>query len=435
VRGDKGVLLRRGRLILIGFVSEAVYLVAVWRLSWWSYGGRLWSWAEILGRGNLQFWICLAGIGVLLVAYFCGWRVVRQGGGKRWVIWSFAGVFALTLFWLQPITSDLFSSLSRAHLFTDLGGNPLLDAPLDYGDALVRAYPTVYATRPMVYGPAWLLFSAPGTLGRPDVAAGLIYLKGLAVVAYLGCAWLLERILQRLRPVAAIESLYLFAWNPLVLLMAVGDGHNDIVMMALALLALWLLVREHWVSAFGVLTLSIWVKYASGILFPLFALYAWRRAGHEQGHRRWTVATEAGLVAASISCLLFAPFGGLARVTGLVERLLWPVNWRSGAAYPPALALLAGLGVFAIAFTVLVWWVMRGDLSLQQIGNACFFASLLAFLLGAARSQPWHLIWPVALAGVSDRRWAWPVVAGMSTLMLAVELWVEWVGAGVSPLS
>jgi hypothetical protein len=435
VRGDKGVLLRGGRLIIIGFVSEAVYLVAAWRLPWWSYGGRLWSWAELLGGGNLPFWICLAGTGVLLGAYFYAWHVVRAGDGKRWVIWSFAGLFALTLFWLQPITSDLFSSLSRAHLFTDLGGNPYLDAPLDYDDALVLAYPTFYTSRPMVYGPAWLLFSALGTLGEPDVAAGLAYLKGLAVIAYLGCIWLLERIVRCLRPAAVTEGSVLFAWNPLVLLMAVGDGHSDIVMMTLALLALWLLVRERWVSAFGVLALSIWIKIVSVILFPLFVLYAWRRVGHEEGPRRWILASEAGLVAASISFLLFVPFGGLGRVTGLAERLLWPVNWRSGADCLPNLALMTGLGLFAIAYTILICRVVRGEFSLQQLGNACFLAALLAFLLGAARSQPWHLIWPAALAGVSDRRWAWPVVAGLSALMLATELWVEWVGAGVSPLS
>ena len=428
-------MLRGGRLVIAGLISEAVYLVAAWRLSWWSYGGRLRSWVDLLGEGSLQFWICLVGVGVLLIAYLCGWRVVREGGGRRWVIWGFAGLFALTLFWLQPITSDLFSSLSRAHLFTDLGGNPLLDAPLDYDDTLVHAYPTFYANRPMLYGPAWLFMSVPGTLGRQDVAVGLIYLKGLAIISYLGCVWLLEHILRRLGPAASMEGLYLFAWNPLVLLMAVGDGHNDIVMMALVLLALWLLMREHWVISFGVLTLSVWVKYTSAILFPLFALYAWRRVGQEQGHKRRTLMAQVGLVAASISILLFAPFGGLGRVAGLAERLLWPVNWRGGSAYLPAIALGTGLGLFAVAYTVLVWWLVRGECSLQQLGNVCFFASLLAFLLGAARSQPWHLIWPTALAGVSDRRWAWPVVVGLSALMLAAELWVEWFGAGVRPFS
>jgi hypothetical protein len=257
----------------------------------------------------------------------------------------------------------------------------------------------------------------------------------LAVVAYLGCAWFLEQILRQLRPAAAIEGLYLFAWNPLVLLMAVGDGHNDIVMMALVLLSLWLLLREHWLISLGTLTLSVWIKYVSVIFFPLIAVYAWRRLGRERGHRRWAPMAWMGLVASTVSVLLFVPFGGLGRLSGLLERVLWPANWRMVAANLPAWALGIGLGLFAIAYAVLIWRLMRGECSFQQLGHVCFSATVLAFLLGAARSQSWHLIWPAALAGVSDRRWAWPLVVGTSVTMLAVQLWVEWGAAGVRLLS
>jgi hypothetical protein len=424
------VALRLGRLIIAGLVSAAIYLVASWRLPWWTYGGRLQSWAQLLGEGKFAFGGCLVGIGVLVAAYLWGWYIVRGGGGRRWLIWSFAGLFAVTLFWLQPITSDLFSYLSRAHLFTDLGGNPLVDAPLDSRDALVRAYPTFYATRPTVYGPAWLLISAPGTLGRHDVVTGLAYLKGLSVVAYLGCAWCLEQILRQLRPAAALEGLYLFAWNPLVLLMAVGDGHNDILMMALVLLALWLLLREQWLLSCGALTLSVWIKYVSIIFFPLFALYVWPRLPRNRGHGRWVPTAWIGLVTVSVSVLLFLPFGGLGQVSGLMERVLWPVNWRAGAAHLPVWGLGMGIGLFVIAYAVLVWRGIGSECSFQRLGNACFSASILAFLLGAARSQSWHLIWPAALAGVAGRRWAWPLVVGMSVIMLAVQLWAEWGGTG-----
>ena len=62
----------------------------------------------------------------------------------------------------------------------------------------------------------------------------------------------------------------------------------------------------------------------------------------------------------------------------------------------------------------------------QCLLNACFAAALLVFLLGAARSQPWHLVWPAALAGLSRWQWAWPLVAALSALMLVAQLWIEW---------
>jgi hypothetical protein len=70
----------------------------------------------------------------------------------------------------------------------------------------------------------------------------------------------------------------------------------------------------------------------------------------------------------------------------------------------------------------------------QRILDAGFLVSLLVFLLGAARSQPWHLIWPVSLAGLSAQRWAWPVVMVLSAMMLVSQIWVEWGTPGLTVL-
>jgi hypothetical protein len=426
-------VLRDGALLLVpGLTSLAVYVAVTLRLPWWSYGGTLQSWAHLLGDGREVFGLSLAGLGVLMAAYLWGWQIVHRGRGKRWIIWGFAGLFAMTLFWLMPITSDLFAYLSQTHVFTDLGGNPLLDAPLDFNDPLVLAYPTSYASRPTAYGPVWLLVSAPGTLGRWDVAAGLLYLKGLAVAAFIGCAWLLERILRRLRPASAVEGLYLFVWNPLVLVMAVGGGHNDIVMMVLVLLSVWFLLHEHWLLAFGALTLSIWIKYVSLIFFPLLVLYVWQRLGGKQGSRRWVPLIGGGLTTVLVSVCVFVPFWDLENALRMVERFLRPVNWHRGGAYLPSWAMGSGLLLFAVAWVVLIWRVRQGDGSAQPLVNAGFAASLLAFVLGAVRSQPWHLIWPLALAGLSDWKWARPMVVVLTAVMLAVEVWVEWGTPGLA---
>lgn len=430
------MLRTRALLLVPGLISATVYVAVTRRLPWWSYGGTLQSWAHLLGDGREGFGLSLAGLGVLMVAYLWGWQIVHSGRGERRIIWGFAGLFAAALFWLMPITSDLFAYLSQAHIFTDLGGNPLLDAPLDFNDPLVWAYPTFYASHSTVYGPAWLLLSAPGTLGRWDVVAGLLYLKGLSVTALFGCAWLLERISQIIRPASAMEGLYLFTWNPLVLMMAAGDGHNDIVMMALVLLSIWFLLRERWLLAFGALTLSMWIKYVSLILFPLLVLYVWRRLGARQRSKRWGPLVGGGLAIAFVSVCVFVPFWDLENTLHMVERFLWPVNWHRGGTHSSAWAMGVGLLLFAVAWVVLIWRVRQGDGSAQPLVNAGFAASLLAFVLGAARSQTWHLIWPLALAGLSDRRWAWPLVVVLTAVMLAVQVWVEWGAPGAAiPLS
>lgn len=478
---------QRGTLLLgVGLLSEVFYLVLTVRLPWWRYGGRLRSWSELLssgdrwgagsvagtGAGWVALGACLIGIGVLMAAYIGGWRLVQGGanhGRERRIVWGFAGLFAVTLFWLMPITSDLFTYLSQAHLYTDLGANPLVHAVVDGSgvdpihnrvqDRLLMAYPTHYATSPSVYGPAWTLVSALGTLGTHDVPGGLVYLKGLAVLAFLACGWSLERILRQLRPESALEGLYLFAWNPLVLLMAVGDGHNDVVMVAAVLLALWSLLRESWALAFGMLALSVWIKFVSVIFLPLFAVYVWRQMGKADGRAvsrgplraavpggdLWPLIVRGGLAVAAVSVVVLAPFWPIDWVTGLAGRLLLPANWVGKTSGLAAQIMTAGLLLFAMTYVVVA---RRLSCSLKSAGkhgsrqqasggaflqlvDASFAVALLAFVLGAARSQPWHLLWPAALAGVARQWWAWPVVIGLSAVMLAAQVWIEWGTPGI----
>jgi hypothetical protein len=422
----KTAVRRSGALPVAGLLSAAIYLVLAGRLSWWRYGGTLQSWAQLLGEHRATFGICLGGIGLLMALHLWGLRSVRSGGVERRTIWAFAFTYAAVLLWLMPITSDLFAYLSHAYMLTDLGANPLLQAPLDFQDPLILAYSTVYAARPSVYGPAWILLSAVGTVGSHDVPVGLLYLKGLAVVAYLGGAWLIERILLEFRPEAALEGLYLFAWSPFVLLMAVGDGHNDVVMMTFALLAIWLLLKERWVLAFGVLALSVWIKYVSLALLPLFGIYAWRCLGQAQRKDLVLAITNGGLAALLVSFVVVAPLGWMEGLLGIAKRLLHPLNWRDGAADLPALVLGIGLCLFLTNYAIIFVRALRGSGSFQQLVNVGFLALLLAFLFGVARSQPWHLLWPAALAGLSDYRWAVPVMVGLSGIMLAVQVGIEW---------
>jgi hypothetical protein len=416
-----------------GLVSEAVYLIGAARLPWWHYGTRLGSWRRILAAESALpaamaetrgLAACMAGIALLTAAYLVGWRSVRNGAMPRWLVWLGALSFAATLFWLMPITADLFVYLSQAHLFTDLGANPWLRAPSEFpADRLIAAYRIVYTDRPSVYGPGWVLLSAVGTLGRHDLTQGLLVLKGVTAAAYLASVWLLERILRQVRPAFAAEGTYLFAWNPLVLLTAVGGGHNDIVMMAAVLLALWCLLSERWALAAMALIFSVWIKYVSIIFVPLCVLYLVRAS---RGRRLGAAVAQGGLAAMLVTAAVWLPFGSPAWLLGTARRLLEPANWHYAASDLPRLALALGLGAYIVAYGLLMGRLGRRGVDFQGLADGAFAVAALAFGLGAARSQPWHLIWPAALAGLSAWRGAGPLVAGLSVLLLGFQVWVEW---------
>ena len=75
--------------------------------------------------------------------------------------------------------------------------------------------------------------------------------------------------------------LALFAWSPLLVIEAAGNGHNDIVMMVFVMGSLILLLQRRPLFAFPLLALGIVIKYAVGSLIPLWAAlllmhYCWR---------------------------------------------------------------------------------------------------------------------------------------------------------------
>jgi hypothetical protein len=97
--------------------------------------------------------------------------------------------------------------------------------------------------------------------------------------------------------------------------------------------------------------------------------------------------------------------------------------------------MAAGLIMFAVVYLVLIWMSARREGGFSELMGVGFAALMLAFLLGAARSQPWHLIWAIALAGLAPLRWAWPATIGLSTFMLLSQLWVEWGAPGLGMAS
>ncbi|MBN1659169.1 MAG: hypothetical protein JXA93_12230 [Anaerolineae bacterium] len=408
-----------------GLLMEACYLAVTLRLPWLRYATRLQSWSELLGDGALV--TGLSAVVVLVAAYLAGWWWVRKRRAARALVWAFAFAFAATLFWLLPITSDLFHYLGQAHALTDLKVNPLTDAPVDEGkDRLLSAFPTDYLSQPSAYGPAWIVLASPGTLAHHDLLIGTLYLKGLATAAFLLCAWLIERLVRELHPGREVETLYLFAWNPLLVWMAIGDGHNDVVMMAAVLLATWLLLGRKWAVSFATLVISIWIKYVSVTLLPVFALYTWQHLRAAEPREIRTTLVGSGITAGLVSLLFLVPLDVMEAVPAIASRFLQPANWRGDAGTTPTWLLVIGLAIYLVAYLFIIRRLAAGDGSFHRLGDAAFAVVLLAFVLGAARAQPWHLAWPAALAGLSSQRWAWPVVIALSGVLMAGQVWVEW---------
>ncbi len=278
---------------------------------------------------------------------------------------------ALVNIFLYPIGAvDVFYYLCQLKLQFFYAQNPYLTAfaPLHESDPFAKFSPFLGAI--VVYGPAWFLVSWPASLlsGFSSVLQALIVYKiwsALFVLAstlaiYFCCHAREQRWL----------SVALFVLNPLVWYEAVGNAHNDIMMTAFLLAAIWAArglsfpaaknvtenfavnkqseqlsfdfalpprapetpitgskrTRPFWILTLPFLIVAILIKPTCAPLLWVFAIWLWR-AGW-----RWRRFLLSGALAVIVAWLAFWPFwSGGAMLAGWQNGIASSVNFSTGS--------------------------------------------------------------------------------------------------------
>jgi len=354
-------------------------------------------------------------IPMILAGY--GWAIVlfrRRERGMRQVI-GFTALVCLVLVFTPPLLSkDLFSYIYYGKTISAYGMNPYEVTPQMLPDPLLIFIGRYWKNTGSVYGPLFTYFSALLTLvaGR-GISANIYVFKGSMALFHMANAGLLWKLLEDIDPGRRRFGVMLYAWNPLVILMSVGGGHNDIMMMTLALLALLFLQRGRRGLFYLALSLSVMVKFVTGILLVAYLIYLMSRR-QSLGKRLREAAVLVGVfLAVTAACYaplwcgastfkylvqnsglhnLFSPGGLLAALLEAVLRYLFWVP--RGAAY-----LAGNIGsrlLLAPIFLVVLWKKPRGVCSELEMGE-CFFAVIMAYILTVNFFNPWYMVWAFAL--------------------------------------
>jgi hypothetical protein len=273
-----------------------------------SYAGEVFPWVELLTRGSMvkhhvaasiRFLLLLLG---LFAAYGLALRVVADRRSSRLQMTVFAaGAVFLVVQALQPamLSTDVYSYVMYGRIFGLYHGDPYVKLPYRSIDDpfLPLAYDLPW---PSWYGPLWTLISAGlALLGGERIGLTVLLFRAVAVAAALAAGALIWDCLRRAAPDRAAQGLVLFLWNPLLVLETGMSAHNDAVMAALLLLGIWLLLRGRRVVAVVALTLSVLVKFLTGLILPLCVLLVLRRARTwpERGRYLALSSTAAALTA------------------------------------------------------------------------------------------------------------------------------------------
>lgn len=416
----------RYTLILIGSTSALLYLVLV-LLAPLPQWGSLGTPTDLGGITRPEPWKAVVWVSTVVVLFglygAAFYRVGKVPLPPGWVV-GFGLVFGLILIWLYPVTAtDLFQYVMRARVGAVHGANPLAVPPSTFPNDPLLPFTGVWRDSVSPYGPAWeVLAGSVARLGFTGAVSGALAYKGVAFLAYAVCIVLLA-VAQRspAQPYGNGRALLFFAWNPLVLIQGIGNGHNDLVMLAWLLLGLVVgLPAVHrvrpaaggrsgaWAFAAAALSLSVLTKAAAVLLVPLWWVATLR--DQPTRTRRVGVTVGAAAIAVGMTLLVFVPFwppwqniGGLQAelannylftITGtlrigletvLHENVLWPS------------LRLTGQVLFGVLFIWLLRQVWRGRLDVASAGFLAFFA----YLVTGGNFRLWYPMWLVPLAALS----------------------------------
>jgi len=210
--------------------------------------------------------------------YLCVLRAARNSLLSSRDAWKIIFVVSALLVLSYPAFSyDIYNYMFTAKTVLVYGKNPYGVIPLQFLGIDPYLNFMRWTHLPSAYTPVWIFLTLPVyLLGFNVFLVTLWNFKLLVAGFYLAATWGIGKILERLEPDQKTTGMVLFALNPLILIESLVSAHNDVVMMAVVLLAWVLYLRKKTVASFFLLSVSVATKLMSGFLLPVFFL-RWNR--------------------------------------------------------------------------------------------------------------------------------------------------------------
>jgi hypothetical protein len=398
----------------VAAVIYAIYLFAFPLNPYIQHEGSMLD-IEMILRNDARWFIWVYIIG-LLILFYAFWRMVKTvhelsrqnaeaAASLRKLILGISIACGFILLGLYPITAiDVALYVVRARLWTLYNGNPLTALPEAYPQDPYIAIAGEFGDETSPYGPLWeLIAQVPMHMGLTDIASGVAAMKVIALMALIGMAWLIG---WKAKTVSGATALAFFALNPLVLLEAIGNGHNDILMLAFITWGLILWQKNRWMWAMTAFTLATMIKITGVIIIPLFGLAALMDAPN------WNTRLKRGfglaVVFCSISLALYGLMGPLPDVfTGTLSAMFS----RRSASVPYALYVIVrefnldlargiltnSKFVFMAVYAWLAIAMLRKKINLLEAG----FLAYLAQIILSNAFRIWYPLWLIPFAALN----------------------------------
>lgn len=267
-----------------------------------------------------SFLIYVAGFALLFGLYALGLgQVHRLSIRSKTAIGFLIGAGLLFNAVLLPMytfdASDVFDYAIRGRITVFYGQNPLRVTPAQVAkdDPLYEF--AAWKQIPGAYGPAWeWIAAATVRLAGQDRTATVIAFKLVAILSYLITGILVALTLRILAPRRMLIGLYIWLWNPFIILMTGEGAHNDTLMAAVMLLGVYLLARRWYIAATLAALAAALIKFVPLALIAIIAVVALRDLKPSQ---RIRYVVLSGVLGLALFFVIAAPFW-----TGKLEDVL-----------------------------------------------------------------------------------------------------------------
>lgn len=325
-----------------------------------------------------------------------------------------------------PFGRDLWAYAAQGELVSR-GLDPYAHGPGAAGGRFAAEVSVRWLHTPAPYGPLWLRIAQLGSeasAGHPLLAALLLRLPAFA--GLLLCCWavpVLGRRVGRRTETRVPAALWLGAAGPLMTVLGVGGGHNDLLMLGLALAGLALATRPGFgaLAAASALAAGGALIKSPAAIVVAFTVPVWLAAGGEPptvrravGAGATALAAAAGTVAA-LTGLTGLGVGWVTKVNSDAQWVSWLSlpsaaamfgKWVTGDGHPRGLddtvriARTVGEVVAVIALTLLWLLAVRHACERRTGIGLLVVAFGLAAVLGPS-VQPWYYLWMLTVAGLA----------------------------------
>jgi hypothetical protein len=411
--------------VVIGLVGSISVMAGSLSVGWLASVSPINRWAWLIPWRTTEAGVITGTVVMTLGCWLMFWGWLRLGkvlrpfgpGALRIVSLTTAAWIAPLLACLPIFSRDIFAYLGQGRLMV-AGRDPYEDGISTLSNWFQLGTDTTWAETETPYGPVFLWIEQfVMAVARPDDPDLAIFLFRLAAVAGVVLIMVYVPKLATLLGTNAARAQWIVAANPLFLISFVASGHNDALMVGLALAGVWYAATGRGLLGVLFVTASLGVKPITMVLLPFIGLL-WAGPGASWARRFGYWFLTAGIAGGLMVLVGLASGFGFGWLTVMLGTGTGSVPWSPvGILAEATKVILDSLGLpnervldlfksagRLLSILIVVWLMFRGTYEHLMQRMTWAFTALVVL---TPIVQPWYLLWLLPFFAVIGIRGDW----------------------------